>query len=140
MSKKAVRVLVTVLILGGAFGTLLAMSMRENVQFYKHVDEVLPEAEAWYGKTLKLQGHVVDGSILSRGGLEWRFDVEHGGQVVTASYSGIVPDNFADGAEVVMTGQLTPGGFQAVEDGIMAKCPSKYETSTAPDVSKDLTH
>jgi len=139
MTKKTVRVLLTVLILGGAFGTLLAMSMRENVQFYKHVDEVMPEADAWYGKTLKLQGYVVDGSIMSRGGLEWRFDVRHGEDVVTASYSGLVPDNFTDGAEVVMTGQLTPAGFQVEDDGIMAKCPSKYEASTAPDLTKDLT-
>ena len=139
MSKKTVRVLVTVLILGGAFGTLLAMSMRENVQFYKHVDEVMPEAEAWYGRTLKLQGNVVDGSLMSRGPMEYRFDVRHGDSVVTAYYTGIVPDNFTDGAEVVMTGQLTPAGFQVEGDGIMAKCPSKYEASTAPDLTKDLT-
>ena len=132
--------LVTVLILGGAFGTLLAMSMRENVQFYKHVDEVVPQADAWYGKTLKLQGNVVDGSIMRRGSLEYRFDVKHGDAVVTAYYTGIVPDNFADGAEVVMTGQLTPAGFQVEGDGIMAKCPSKYEASTAPDLTKDLSH
>jgi len=140
MSKKTIRVLATVLVLGGAFGTLLAMSMRENVQFYKHVDEVMPQAEQWYGKTLKLQGNVVDGSIMRRGSLEYRFDVRHGDSVVTAYYSGVVPDNFTDGAEVVMTGRLTPSGFQVENDGIMAKCPSKYEASTAPDLTKDLSH
>ncbi|MFO7301647.1 MAG: cytochrome c maturation protein CcmE [Acidobacteriota bacterium] len=140
MSKKTIRVLATVLVLGGAFGTLLAMSMRENVQFYKHVDEVMPQAEQWYGKTLKLQGNVVDGSIMRRGSLEYRFDVRHGDSVVTAYYTGVVPDNFTDGAEVVMTGRLTPSGFQVENDGIMAKCPSKYEASTAPDLTKDLSH
>jgi cytochrome c-type biogenesis protein CcmE len=140
MSKKTIRVLATVLVLGGAFGTLLAMSMRENVQFYKHVDEVMPQAEQWYGKTLKLQGNVVDGSIMRRGSLEYRFDVRHGDSVVTAYYTGVVPDNFTDGAEVVMTGRLTPSGFQVESDGIMAKCPSKYEASTAPDLTKDLSH
>jgi cytochrome c-type biogenesis protein CcmE len=137
MPKKTVRMLVTVLILGGAFITLLATSMRENVQFYKHVDEVMPVADEWYGKTLKLQGNVVPGSI-SRSkfdALSYRFDVKHGESVVTAYYKGVVPDNFADNAEVVVTGQLSQAGFQVEPDGVMAKCPSKYEESTAPNLT-----
>lgn len=136
MSKKAVRVLVTTVVLGGAFITLLATSMRENVQFYKHVDEVMPHAEQWYGKTLKLQGNVVDGSIARRpNSLDYRFDVKHGDSTVTAYYTGVVPDNFQDGAEVVITGRLTDAGFNVESDGVMAKCPSKYEASSAPDLS-----
>ena len=136
MPKKAVRVLATVLILGGAFITLLATSMRENVQFYKHVDEVMPAAEEWYGRTLKLQGNVVPGTIARRdNSLDYRFDVKHGDSVVTAYYTGVVPDNFADNAEVVVTGQLSQAGFQVEPDGVMAKCPSKYDSSTAPNLT-----
>jgi cytochrome c-type biogenesis protein CcmE len=142
MSKKAVRVLVTVLVLGGAFITLLATSMRENVQFYKHVDEVMPVAQEWYGKTLRLQGNVVDGSIKRRpNSLDYLFEVKHGDSVVTAYYTGVVPDNFQDGAEVVMTGRLSETGFHVEHDGIMAKCPSKYEASSAPNLtSQGLAH
>jgi cytochrome c-type biogenesis protein CcmE len=136
MPKKAVRVLVTVLILGGAFITLLATSMRENVQFYKHVDEVMPTASEWYGKTLKLQGNVVPGSIARKpDSLDYRFQVKYGEAVVTAFYTGVVPDNFADNAEVVVTGRLSQAGFQVEPDGVMAKCPSKYEASTAPNLT-----
>lgn len=136
MPKKTIRVLVTVLILGGAFITLLATSMRESVQFYKHVDEVMPAATDWYGKTLKLQGNVVAGSIARKPNtLDYRFDVKHGESVVTAYYTGVVPDNFADDAEVVVTGQLSQAGFHVEHDGVMAKCPSKYEASTAPTLT-----
>lgn len=136
MSKKTVRVLATVVILGGAFVTLLATSMRENTQFYKHVDEVMPVAHEWYGKTLKLQGNVVDGSIgRKENSLDYRFQVRHGESVVTAYYTGVVPDNFKGGAEVVVTGRLSDAGFQVEPDGVMAKCPSKYEASTAPNLS-----
>lgn len=136
MPKKTIRVLVTVLILGGAFITLLATSMRESVQFYKHVDEVMPVATEWYGKTLKLQGNVVPGSIGRRAdSLDYKFDVKHGDSVVTAYYTGVVPDNFADNAEVVVTGRLSQAGFQVESDGVMAKCPSKYEASTAPNLT-----
>jgi len=139
MPKKTIRVLVTVLILGGAFITLLATSMRENVQFYKHVDEVMPVAEQWYDKTLKLQGTVVPGSIgRKENSLDYRFNVKHGESVVTAFYTGVVPDNFADNAEVVVTGRLSQAGFQVESDGVMAKCPSKYEASTAPDLNQGL--
>lgn len=139
MPKKTIRVLATVLILSGAFITLLATSMRENVQFFKHVDEVMPVADQWYGKTLKLQGNVVAGSIgRLPDSLDYRFDVRHGDSVVTAYYTGLVPDNFADNAEVVVTGRLSEAGFQVESDGIMAKCPSKYEASTAPNLTQDL--
>ena len=143
MSTKVIRVLVTVLILGGAFITLLATSMRENVQFYKHVDEVVPVASEWYGKTLKLQGNVVKGSLnrSTSNSMSYRFDVQYGDSVVTAFYTGLLPDSFSDEAEVVVTGQLTQAGFQVEPDGIMAKCPSKYEASTAPNLTpaKGLT-
>ena len=42
-----------------------------------------------------------------------------------------MPDTFKDRAgeeaEVVLKGQLSPGGFSVDPNGIMAKCPSKYE-------------
>ena len=44
-----------------------------------------------------------------------------------ASYTGIVPDTFKDDAEVVLKGVLGPDGFKVHPNGVMAKCPSKYE-------------
>jgi cytochrome c-type biogenesis protein CcmE len=135
MSKKTVRVLITVLVLGGAFATLVATSLRENVEYFKHVDEVMPAAADWYGKPLRLHGFVVEGSIGKRpDSRDYRFNVKHGESIVQASYSGIVPDTFKDGAEVVMQGRLSPEGFQVEPSGITAKCPSKYEESTAPNL------
>ena len=51
----------------------------------------------------------------------------------TATYTGIVPDTFKDGAEVVLTGRLGPDGFQVEPNGVTAKCPSKYEADRAGD-------
>lgn len=133
MSKKAIRVIVSVVIIGGALSALLATTTRDNAQYYKYVDEVMPVADQWHGKTLKLHGYVVDGSIGRRPDtLDYRFQVKHGDSVVTASYTGVVPDTFKDGSEVVLTGRLDPHGFQVEKDGIMAKCPSKYEEAPGP--------
>lgn len=90
----------------------------------------MPEQAAWYGKTLRLRGFVEDGTIMKRPNtLDYRFKVKHGDSVVLASYTGLVPDTFKDGAEVVLTGELDKDGFQVEPNGVSAKCPSKYEAA-----------
>lgn len=127
MTTKMIRVLITVAVLGGAFATLLATTMRESAQYYKHVDEVMPQAADWYGKGLQLHGFVVDQSIMRRPNtLDYQFKVKNGDSVVLASYTGVVPDTFKDGAEVVLKGRLSASGFAVEPNGVMAKCPSKY--------------
>jgi cytochrome c-type biogenesis protein CcmE len=122
-------VLVTIGVLAAATGLMFALTLNQDAQFYKHVDEVMASPEPWYGKRLQLHGFVVKGSIYrSRQGLDYTFQVANNGHVVSASYRGIVPDTFKDESEVVITGRLSPEGFQVDEGtGIMAKCPSKYE-------------
>jgi len=101
MSKKMIRVLLAVVVIGGAFATLLATTMRESAEYYKHVDEVMPSASAWYGKSLQLHGFVVAGSIQRRPNtLDYRFMVRNGDSEVQADYTGVVPDTFKDDAEV----------------------------------------
>jgi cytochrome c-type biogenesis protein CcmE len=126
MSHKAAKVGITTLVLATAFGVLLYTTMGESMQYYKYVDEVAGQPEAWAGKTLQVHGYVVPGSIKrKRDALDYQFDLQRNGQVVRAYYSGVVPDTFKDEAEVVLTGQLTAAGFTATE--MTAKCPSKYE-------------
>jgi cytochrome c-type biogenesis protein CcmE len=111
-----------------AFGGLLYSTLSEGTEYYKHVDEVMTNPEAWQGKRLQLHGFVVPESIMRRPDtLDWRFKVQSNGHIVNASYTGIVPDTFKDEAEVVLKGTLTQDGFHVQEDGVMAKCPSKYE-------------
>ena len=121
----------TVLVL--AFVGLLWSTLRDGTEYFKYVDEVLPQRQVWEGKPLQLKGYVVPGSILrKRDSLEYRFKVQNNparasqpGGVVEASYTGIVPDTFKDEAEVVLQGQLTANGFQVKPNGVVAKCPSK---------------
>ena len=128
MQSKALKIGLTAVVLLAAFGGLLWSTLREGTEYYKHVDEVMTQPQVWYGKRLQLHGFVVADSILRRrDSLDYRFQVQSKGQVVTASYSGIVPDTFKSDAEVVLKGTLTPHGFNVEPNGVMAKCPSKYE-------------
>ena len=139
MTHRHIKIGVTALVLALAFGGLMYSTLREGTEYFKLVDEVLPERQAWEGKSLQLKGYVVPGSRFRKPDtLEWRFKVqnnparaEHSGGVVDVSYTGIVPDTFQDEAEVVLKGQLGPDGFHVVMDGVVAKCPSKYEAASA---------
>jgi cytochrome c-type biogenesis protein CcmE len=129
MSTKALRIVFSAVIIGGTLTLLLAMTVQESMAYYKHVDEVMASPEQWYGKKLKLHGFA-ENVMRRTDSLDYRFTVKTGDYAVTAIFSGIAPDTFKDGAEVVLDGELGPNGFHATE--IMAKCPSKYEPSAGP--------
>jgi len=132
MSQKAVKIGVTTVILAGAFVGLLWTTLSEGTEYYKHVEEVAAAPDAWHGKRLQLHGYVVaDSVLLKRDTLDYRFKIESKGAVVDATYRGVVPDTFKSGSEVVLKGRLTPAGFAVDPNGIMAKCPSKYEPKAA---------
>jgi cytochrome c-type biogenesis protein CcmE len=132
MSRRTTRALLSILVIGGALFALLATTMREDAQYFKKVDEVMPQAQAWYGKRLQLHGYVVEGTIERRpNSFDHRFKVRNGESVVLASYTGLLPDTFKDGAEVVLRGQLAADGFHVDRGGVTAKCPSKYEEAPA---------
>jgi cytochrome c-type biogenesis protein CcmE len=129
----AIKILASVVVVASAVGYMLTSSMKQGAEYYKHVDEVTSNVDAWRGKRLQVHGHVVAGSIeQAKGTLLYRFKIESKAPrppaVISATYNGLVPDTFKDGAEVVAKGTLTSDDqLSVIPDGIMAKCPSKYE-------------
>jgi len=128
MSPKALKIFVTAVAVVAALSGLLFATLREDTQFYKHVDEVMNDPSVWHGRRLQLHGYVA-WIERKRNSLEYRFNVQSNGSVVQARYSGVVPDTFKEGAEVVLKGTLGTDGFHVERNGVMAKCPSKYEPS-----------
>ena len=128
MSKKATRAVISGVVLIGALTMLLYTTVSQGAQYYKHVDEVMASPTDWYGKKMQLHGFVVDRSIMQRPNtMDYQFKLKSGDYQVTAAYTGIVPDTFKDGAEVVVKGSLDGDVFHSTE--VMAKCPSKYEAA-----------
>jgi cytochrome c-type biogenesis protein CcmE len=124
MSHKAAKIGLTGLVLALAFGGLLYSTLGESAQYYKHVEEVMVQPDAWYGKPLQIHGYAKN-VTRTRDSLKYRFEMHSKGQVVHAFYTGIVPDTFKNDAEVVLSGTLAADGFHATS--MTAKCPSKYE-------------
>ena len=135
MTHRYIKIGLTVAVLVGAFSGLLWSSLRDGTEYFKRVDEVMVDPNQWAGKPLQLQGYVVPGSILKNPDtLEYRFKVQNNparspesGHIVNVSYTGIVPDTFKDEADVVLRGTLAADGFHTMPNGVVAKCPSKYE-------------
>ena len=128
MNHKAVKVGLTSLVLALSFGGLLYSTMGEATEYYKHVDEVMSQPNEWYGKKLQLHGFVVPNSIMRKpNSMDYWFQIQSNGQTVAATYTGVVPDTFKSDSEVVLKGTLDSAGFKVQPNGVMAKCPSKYE-------------
>jgi cytochrome c-type biogenesis protein CcmE len=129
MTPKAIKIAVTCLVLTGALGGLMYTTLAEGTEYYIHVDEVMKDPAAWQNKKLQLHGFVED--LRQRpNSLEYKFQVRFNGQIIAARYTGIVPDTFKNDSEVVLKGQLHPDGFAVEPNGVMAKCPSKYNAQT----------
>jgi cytochrome c-type biogenesis protein CcmE len=126
MTHRYIKIAVTSIVLVLAFAGLLWSTLREGTEYYKHVDEVMTSPQQWEGKRLQLHGYAFD-VRQKPGTLEYRFRVKNKGSEVAASYTGVVPDTFKDDAEVVLKGELTGDLFHVAPNGVMAKCPSKYE-------------
>jgi cytochrome c-type biogenesis protein CcmE len=138
MTHRYIKLGVTAAVLVAAFGGLLWSTLRDGTEYFKDVNEVLSNREAWEGKPLRLHGYVVPGSILRKAdSLEYRFKVQNApprsnqaaGDLINVTYTGIVPDTFKGEAEVTLQGRLSPAGFHTDPNGVTAKCPSKYEAA-----------
>lgn len=129
----AIKIVLTVVGICGALALLLTASMSSGAEYYHFVHEVTAKPDAFRGQKLQVHGVVADGSIeQAKGTLLYRFKIQSRPDkppaIITATYEGLVPDTFKSGTEMIVKGTLTADNQVAViPDGIMAKCPSKYD-------------
>jgi cytochrome c-type biogenesis protein CcmE len=85
------------------------------------------------GASYEVTGRVVKGTV-RRDGDDLRFrvaDRDGQGESIPVTYSGVVPDPFRGGREIVLTGELEQGTFVGEPDTLVTKCPSKFTTADA---------
>ena len=115
------------LVIVGALIWLGFIGFQESKAYYITVEEFSAMQGQLSGKTVKVAGDVVPGSIdRSRSPME--FLISSRGQTLKVRYVGkdVIPDTFRDESKAVVEGNLgSDGVFQARR--IEAKCASKYE-------------
>ena len=84
--------------------------------------------DATPGKSYEMTGRVVAGSIEeTEEGIRFAVkDRDGSGEALPVTYSGVVPDPFREGREIVLTGTVENGVFVGEKDTLVTKCPSKF--------------
>lgn len=112
----------------GAVAFLILSSPDEGVLEYVYVDKVVEAPEDFEGREFKVHGNVVEGSVFQdQDDGEYHFVIEFKGKRLEVVYDDLLPDTFAEGGEVVLTGRLERDGSRLRSSEMTAKCPSKYE-------------
>jgi cytochrome c-type biogenesis protein CcmE len=123
-----IKIVVTVVLVGGALAYLVLSSFDRSMVYYKTVAEVLAERARFEREPVRVNGLLVDGSIRQRPGTdEFRFTLSKAGKTLEVEYSGILPDSMEPGRELVIQGTLVGGTDRFHASEILTKCPSKYE-------------
>ena len=128
-------VFVAVVLAGVALATTLVISaIGENMLYFFSPSQV-KAGEAPAGRTLRVGGLVVAGSVRrSEDSLTISFDLTDQSQSMTVNYTGILPDLFREGQGIVAMGSLDDAGvFKA--DEVLAKHDENY---MPPEVAEAL--
>ena len=114
-------VLGAVLLAGSAL--LVSFAFRDAIVFFCSPTERLAEQRR-PDQLLRVGGLVVTGSLVRGEGETATFEITDGNGTVAVSYSGVLPDLFAEGQGVVTEGYLRDGLFTATE--VLAKHDENY--------------
>ena len=131
MQSRTLKILLTVAIIGGGVGYLLFSSLKSDVSYYKHVEQVMAAPEKWVDKPLQVHGFVEAGSIHKRiQGHQQKttFVLESKGKRLAVTTVAPAPDTFKDAAEVVAKGRLSKqedGTFLLEADELTASPPGR---------------
>jgi len=113
----------------GAVGYLVFANTQATAMYYLTVSE-LKHCTTCTTQSVRVAGVVEAGSIVRDDAKQLiTFVINDGNQTLPVTYSGIVPDIFRPGIQVVVEGHYSgQGPFQA--QTLLAKCPSKFQSAT----------
>ena len=113
----------------GAVIYLVYANTQTNAVYYMTVSE-LKHCTICTTQAVRVAGVVQAGSIVRNDQSDSiRFVINDGHQTLPVTYSGVVPDIFRPGIQVVVEGRYSgQGPFQA--QTLLAKCPSRFQSAT----------
>lgn len=129
--KQRLQVVLLVVIASSLAAWLIAYMLGQNANYFFTPSQVL-QGEAPENVTIRAGGMVVEGSVeRSSDSLDVSFLVTDGLGNLKVSYSGILPDLFAEGEAAIATGQLD-GDMVLRATQVLAKHDENY---TPPEVA-----
>lgn len=111
----------------GAVLALIIMNTGTTAEYDMTIPQ-LRTCTACAGHTVRVEGNVAPNSVQYLDGRQSvNFVIYEGSDHLPVTYSGVIPDVFKSGAQVVVEGQLTGNTFHATS--LLTKCPSKYQAT-----------
>jgi len=113
---------------------LIGYAMRDGINFFRSPSQVMAEPPG-PGEVFRIGGLVEEGTLVRGQGETIRFAVTDGGASVPVTFTGVLPDLFAENQGMVGTGSYVDGIFQATE--ILAKHDETYMPKEVVDALKE---
>ncbi|CUH81736.1 Heme chaperone CcmE [Tritonibacter multivorans] len=113
---------------------LIGYAMRDGINFFRSPSQVMEEAPQ-PNEVFRLGGLVEEGSIIRGQGETVSFSVTDGGATVAVTFTGVLPDLFAENQGMIGTGRYVNGVFEATE--ILAKHDETYMPKEVADALKE---
>lgn len=113
---------------------LIGFAWRDGINFFRSPSQVMSEPPA-PNEVFRLGGLVEEGTLVRGQGETVTFSVTDGGESVKVSFTGILPDLFAENQGMIGTGKLEDGVFIASE--ILAKHDESYMPKEVMDALKE---
>ncbi|SHL74419.1 cytochrome c-type biogenesis protein CcmE [Paracoccus solventivorans] len=121
--KRRVQVLIATAVALLIATVLIGYGFRDGINLYRSPSQLAENPPA-AGEVFRLGGMVEEGSLLRGEGTTVSFAVTDGGDTVQVSFTGVLPDLFAENSGMIGTGQMVDGVFVASE--ILAKHDEDY--------------
>ena len=132
--KRRIQMIVIGMLLLAASSALIGYALKDGIEFFRSPTQVV-ENRPGPNERFRIGGLVEVDSLVRGEGKAITFVVTDGNEVVNVTFTGILPDLFAEGQGVVATGKLIGDVFVASE--ILAKHDENYMPKEVIDALKE---
>jgi cytochrome c-type biogenesis protein CcmE len=113
---------------------LIGYAMQDGINFFRSPSQVLSDPPG-VNETFRVGGLVVEGSVVRGEGAAVTFAVTDTNATVPVSYTGVLPDLFAEGEGIVALGRMEGDTFVATE--VLAKHDETYMPKEVVEALKE---
>jgi cytochrome c-type biogenesis protein CcmE len=132
--QRRIQIILVAVVALAASTALIGYAMRDGINFFRAPSQIIAEPPE-PTEVFRIGGLVAEGSIVRGDGEAIRFSVTDGGAVIPVTYTGVLPDLFAENEGMVGTGRYVNGVFEASE--ILAKHDETYMPAEVVDALKE---
>jgi cytochrome c-type biogenesis protein CcmE len=131
--RRRIQIVLVAVVALAVSSALIGYSMRDGINFFRAPSQVMAEPPA-PNEVFRIGGLVEEGTLDRSNGETILFSVTDGGASIPVTFTGVLPDLFAENQGMVGTGSYVNGVFVATE--ILAKHDETYMPKEVVDALK----